>query len=113
VIGEVLVLVGASFTLLAAVGTLRFTDVFARMHALAKASTLGLLLVLLGAAITLDHPNDITSLLLAAGLHLVTSPVGSNMISRATYDAEGIPHGIDTADDLSSSAPNRTFDAEQ
>ena len=102
-IGEVLVLGGAAFVLLAAVGTLRFSDVFARMHALAKASTLGLLLVLLGAAVSLDHPNDITSLLLAAGLHLVTSPVGANMISRATYFAEGIPYGIDTIDDLSES----------
>ena len=51
VIGEVLVLVGAAFTLLAGIGTLRFSDVFARMHALGKASTLGLLLVLLGAAV--------------------------------------------------------------
>lgn len=112
-IGELLVLIGAALTLLAAVGALRFTDVFARMHALAKASTLGLLLVLLGAAITLDHPNDITSLVLAAGLHLVTSPVGANMISRATYFAEGIPHGIATIDELSSSQPEVVRRAEE
>lgn len=109
-IGEVLVVAGAAFVLLAALGTLRFTDVFARMHALAKASTLGLLLVLLGAAVSLDHPNDVTSLLLAAGLHLVTSPVGSNMISRATYFAEGIPYGIDTVDELGGSTPIRPDD---
>lgn len=99
-IGEALVVAGAAFTLLAAIGALRFTDVFARMHALSKASTLGLLLVLVGGAVSLQHPNDITSLLLAAVLHLVTSPVGSNLISRATYYADGIPHGIDTVDEL-------------
>lgn len=98
---EVLVLVGASFTFLAALGTLRFTDVFSRMHALTKASTLGLLFVVAGAAVRLDHVNDRTSLVLAALLHVLTSPVGSNLLSRATYLAEGIPHGIDTVDELS------------
>jgi multicomponent Na+:H+ antiporter subunit G len=100
VIGEVLVLAGAAFTLLAGIGTLRFSDVFARMHALGKASTLGLLLVLLGAAVPLDHPNDRTSLIVAALLHLVTSPLANILLARATYYAEGIPYGIDTVDQL-------------
>jgi len=99
-IPELAVLVGAAFTLLAAAGTVRFGDVFARMHALSKASTLGLLLILVGAALGLEHPNDITSLLVAAMLHLVTSPIGANLISRATYFAEGIPNGIGVVDEL-------------
>jgi multicomponent Na+:H+ antiporter subunit G len=100
-IGEVLVLAGAVLTLLAAIGMVRFDDVFVRMHSLSKASTLGVLLALIGAAISLTDPNDITSLALAAVLQLVTSPVGANMLSRATYLAEGIPvevdelHGVD------------------
>lgn len=97
-------LAGAALTFLAALGTVRFRDVFARMHALSKASTLGLLLILLGAALALDHPNDITSRLLAAVLHVVTSPIGANLISRATYFAEGIPNGIDTIDELAGRA---------
>ncbi len=99
-IGEALVLAGAALTFVSALGTVRFRDLFARMHALSKASTLGLLLVLVGAAAVLDHPNDITSLLLAAVLHLVTSPIGSNLLARATYFSEGIPSGIDTVDEL-------------
>ena len=93
-------LAGSLLTLLAGIGVVRFTDVFVRMHALSKASTLGLLLVLVGAALALDHPNDITSLMLAAVLHVVTSPIGNNLIARATYRAEGIPTGIDTVDEL-------------
>lgn len=99
-IAELLVLAGCALTFVAALGTVRFRDVFARMHALSKASTLGLLLVLIGAAIGLAHPNDVTSLLLAAILHVVTSPIGANLISRATYFSEGIPNGIDTVDEL-------------
>jgi multicomponent Na+:H+ antiporter subunit G len=101
---ELLVLVGAAFTFVAGLGSLRFTDVFSRMHALTKASTLGLLLVVAGAVVRLDHPNDRTSLILAALLHVLTSPVGSNLLSRATYFAEGIPHGIDTIDELADAA---------
>lgn len=99
-LGQVLVLAGAVLTLLASVGVLRFRDVFVRMHALSKASTLGLLLVLIGAAVALSHPNDVTSLILAAALHVVTSPIGNNLIARATYRAEGIRTDIDTTDDL-------------
>lgn len=99
-IAELLVLVGSALAFVAALGAVRFDDVFARMHALSKASTLGLLLMFVGAAVGLAHPNDITSLLLAAALHLVTSPIGSNLIARATYFSEGIPTGIDASDDL-------------
>lgn len=99
-VGQALVLLGCALTLLAAIGVLRFSDVFIRMHALTKASTLGLLLALLGAAVVMDHPNDITSLLLAALLHLVTSPIGGNMLARTTYRAEGIAQGVDTVDEL-------------
>jgi multicomponent Na+:H+ antiporter subunit G len=99
-IGEVLVLAGAVLTLLAAVGMVRFDDVFVRMHSLSKASTLGVVLALIGAAISLTDPNDITSLALAAVLQLVTSPVAANMLSRATYLAEGIPIELDVVDEL-------------
>ena len=56
-----LALLGATLTLLAAVGVVRFPEVMARMHALTKASTLGVVLVLVGGAVTLNHPNDVTS----------------------------------------------------
>jgi multicomponent Na+:H+ antiporter subunit G len=100
VIGEALVLAGAILTLLAGVGTLRFSDVFSRMHALSKASAFGLLLAIAGALVVLDHANDLTFLALAAVLHLITSPIGNNLLARATYYAEGIPHVIAAEDDL-------------
>ena len=44
--------------------------------------------MLVGGAVTLNHPNDVTSLLLAAMLQVLTMPVGANLLSRATYRAE-------------------------
>jgi len=99
VTAEVLALLGALFVLLAAIGVVRFDDVLARMHALAKASTLGVLLMLAGAAVGLSTVNDVTSVGLAALAQLLTSPPASNMLSRATYLAEGIPERIDVLDE--------------
>jgi multicomponent Na+:H+ antiporter subunit G len=99
-VGEALVLVGAVLTLLASIGVVRFGDVFARMHALAKATTAGVLVALVGAAITLPSFNDATSMVFAAVLQLITNPVSSMMLARATYVAEGIPVDVDTIDEL-------------
>jgi multicomponent Na+:H+ antiporter subunit G len=99
VIGQLVALVGASLVLLAAVGVLRFGDPLARMHALAKASTLGVLLVLAGSAVNLEDVNDITSVVLAGLLHLVASPPASNMVSRAIYLSGAMPTAADTIDE--------------
>lgn len=98
--GPVLALLGATLTLLSAIGVVRFPDVMARMHALTKASTVGVVLVLLGGAVTLDHPNDVTTLLLAAALQLLMLPVAANLMSRSTYMARGIASHVDEVDEL-------------
>lgn len=98
-IGEFLALVGAALVLLAALGVVRFRDPLARMHALAKASTLGILLILFGAALNLDNVNDITSVVLAGLLHLLASPPASNMVSRATYLAGPFGHDGEAVDE--------------
>jgi multicomponent Na+:H+ antiporter subunit G len=99
-IAGLLALAGAVLILLSALGVVRFGDVLERMHALSKASTLGLLLVMAGGVVGLNDVNDWTFVLLAGVLQLVTSPVGANLISRATYRAEGIRHRVDVVDEL-------------
>jgi multicomponent Na+:H+ antiporter subunit G len=105
VIPEILLLAGAVLILLAAVGVVRFDDVLARMHALTKASTLGVLLVLVGPALHLHDPNDVTSLVLAAGLQVLTMPVSAHLIGRATYRSRPRGTRIDVVDELADS-PN-------
>lgn len=84
-ISFVLILGGTGLALLAAVGLIRFPDVFARMHAATKAATLGLLLIIAGAAFQVDSAGDIVKLLLVAALMFVTAPVAAHMIARAAY----------------------------
>ncbi|MBK6855729.1 MAG: monovalent cation/H(+) antiporter subunit G [Microthrixaceae bacterium] len=99
-VAELLIGAGSVLILLAAVGVARFGDVLARMHALSKATTLGLVMVLIGGAFGLSGANNITFLVLGGALQIITAPVGSNLLARATYRAEGIPHQVDAIDEL-------------
>ena len=98
-IGQVLALLGALVLTLGAIGVVRFDDVLARMHALAKGSTLGILLLLAGAVANLRDVESLTSVVLAAVLQVLTLPAASNMVSRAVYLAGGMPHDEDTIDE--------------
>jgi multicomponent Na+:H+ antiporter subunit G len=86
-IGAVLMLAGSLLTLLGAVGLHRFPDVFARMHAATKPATLGVVLILMGAAIVVGDFAVSSTLILIAALQLITAPVGAHMVGRAAYRA--------------------------
>lgn len=87
VISAAVMALGAAFTLLAGIGLHRFDDVFARMHAAGKASTLGLLLILLGAALRLSELGEVVKLGLVAALAVITIPAGVHLIARAAWRA--------------------------
>jgi multicomponent Na+:H+ antiporter subunit G len=110
VIVRAVVLLGAVLILLSAVGVVRFDDALTRMHALTKASTLGLLIVLVASAFALDHPNDWTSVGLAAALQVLTSPVSAHLLGRATYRTAGLVHRLDAGDDLAAAEARRLVD---
>ncbi len=87
-LGQLFVLGGSLLVMLAGIGVVRFRDPLSRLHALTKASTLGVVLVFLGAATHMGRPNDWSSLLLASALQLMTSPISASLISRSTYVVE-------------------------
>ncbi len=81
--GDIFLIVGALFCLLAAIGLLRMPDTYNRIQAGTKAGTLGALSLLLG--IGLLNPDWWAKLLAIAGFILFTSPVGSSTIARAIH----------------------------
>lgn len=98
--GEVLLVIGAAWSVLAAIGVNRFGDIYARMHAATKTTTLGVLLVLVGTALRLD-PLDGAKLLLAAVLLFLTAPIGAHLIGRSVHRNVGsAPMRIDSVDEL-------------
>lgn len=84
-IGAALIVIGAGFGALAGIGQVRFEDLFTRMHVATKPSTLGLLLVAIGAMVRLGTEGAVTLLALAAVLQFLTAPVGAHLIGRAAH----------------------------
>lgn len=84
-VASVLIVAGAFLALLAAIGLQGFQDVFARMHSATKPATLGLLLILLGAALMVPIPGAVAKLLLVILLQFITAPVAAHLVGRAAF----------------------------
>jgi multicomponent Na+:H+ antiporter subunit G len=80
-----LLLVGCLFTLTGAIGVLRLPDVFARLHAATKTSTLGFSLIALGAGVELADGASTTKLVLAVGCIFVTAPAAAHLVGRVAH----------------------------
>jgi multicomponent Na+:H+ antiporter subunit G len=78
-----LLLLGASLALLAAIGVLRFPDTFSRMQASSKASTLGLACLLAGTALQFPDVETIVRLGSIAAFVMLTAPLSAHVVARA------------------------------
>ncbi|WP_179124156.1 monovalent cation/H(+) antiporter subunit G [Marinococcus halophilus] len=87
-----LVLVGAAFSVISAIGLARLPDIFTRSHAATKAATLGVLCVVLGAFMFfMVHTQEFSlRFTLTLVFVFVTAPVGGHLIARAAYNS-GVP----------------------
>lgn len=81
--GALLLLLGAAFLLLGALGLVRMPDVFNRIQAGAKATTLGTLLSLAGVA--LMQPGWALKLAVIGLFILFTNPISSQVLARAAH----------------------------
>lgn len=84
-LASVLLVLGSALALIAAIGLQRFDDVLSRMHAATKPATLGLLLTLTGAALTLPIPGAVVKLILVILFQFITAPVGAHLVGRAAF----------------------------
>ena len=82
-IGAILLVCGAAFLLFGGLGMVRMPDLFNRIQAGAKTTTLGTLLVLLGAAFL--QPEWSFKLLLIGLFLLFTNPLSSQVLARAAH----------------------------
>lgn len=89
-IAALLMLAGAFFVLVSALGALRLPDLFLRMHAATKAGTLGAGLILAAALVVFATTAVTTKAVLAFVFLLLTAPVGAHVLGRAAY-YDGVP----------------------
>lgn len=78
-----LLIAGAFFTLVGALGMLRLPDVFARMHAAGMTDTMGAGLILAGLCFQTGAVSVVARLLLVAAFLWFTSPISTHALARA------------------------------
>ncbi|MCM6777402.1 monovalent cation/H(+) antiporter subunit G [Nocardia sp. CDC159] len=99
-ISYVSIVLGTGLALTAAIAIVRFPDTLSRMHAATKPQVVGLVLVLVGAAIQLrGHPN--VWLLPLVGLFtLLTAPAVAHLIGRTAYREQRHRDGLLVVNEL-------------
>jgi multicomponent Na+:H+ antiporter subunit G len=79
---------GTAFMVIATVGLIRLPDLYTRMHAVTKAGTLGILLVMVSVAV---HFGDLSVSMRSVAVILfilLTAPVSAHLLGRAGYLGE-------------------------
>jgi monovalent cation/proton antiporter MnhG/PhaG subunit len=89
-LSSALLMIGAAFALLAGAGVVRMPDLFTRMQAATKASTLGIGSIVLAVAIHFGEMGITTRALTVIIFVFLTAPVAAHMIARAAYFV-GVP----------------------
>lgn len=84
-IAAILIVIGALFMFLGALGVARMPDLFTRMQSSTKASTLGLGCLFAGAAVHFGTLGVTVRAIAVVIFVFLTQPIAAHMISRAAY----------------------------
>lgn len=87
VIAMILIILGTFLSLVSTFGIIRLPDVYTRNHAASKATTLGIMFILLGTFLYFHyvHGHFDTRVLLGIFFIFLTSPVAGHLLSRSAY----------------------------
>lgn len=81
----ILIISGAIFMLLAALGIVRLPDLLTRMHATTKSAALGVILIMLAVALHFLEVVIVARAFAVIIFVLMTAPVAAHVIGRAGY----------------------------
>ena len=99
-LAAVLILAGAVFSLIAAIGVLRLPDLYTRLHAASKAGAIGAGLIFLALAVVSLDGAIILRCLLGIVFLLLSTPLSAHLLARAAYRCGEAPAATTTVDDL-------------
>lgn len=83
---SVFMVLGALFILISAIGILRFKDFFSRIHASTKATSFGILLLLISTSLFFESWNATVKALLVIVFVYLTAPLAAHSIAKSLND---------------------------
>lgn len=81
-IAGIILLISAIVVFIASIGIWRFSNLFARMHAVTKVSSMGILLLLIGINLLFRDWIILLKSMIIFGVLVFLSPVGSHVIAK-------------------------------
>ena len=78
-----LIFFGSAFMLVAAIGLIRFTDLYSRMHATTKATSFGLLLLVIGVSLFFNIGMVWLKALMIIVFTYLTAPLAAHSIAKS------------------------------
>ena len=99
-IAALFMVIGGLMSLAAGLGLVRFPDLYSRMHAATKPQVLGLLMLVLAAALMWRSWPWVVIALLAWGLMILTAPVSAHVVGRAGYRTKHMRADLLAEDEL-------------
>jgi len=103
IVSYIFLIIGGIFFLLGGLGILRMPDTFNRIQAGTKATTLGAFSILIGLAFA--NPSWTFKIIVIIVFIVISNPIGSSAIAKATYKANQIPTNL-VQDDLANRGEN-------
>lgn len=85
---SILILLGSFFIFVSAVGILRFKDLYGRLHATTKATSFGLLLLLIGVSLYFNQTHVYIKALLIIIFIYLTAPLAAHSIAKSFFPKE-------------------------
>jgi multicomponent Na+:H+ antiporter subunit G len=86
-VAGILLVIGALFALVAAIGVVRLPDFYTRTHAASKAGTVGSGILLVALAVFADDQATVTRALAGVAFFVLTAPVSSHLLAKAAHNA--------------------------
>ena len=111
-LASITMLLGALLMVASGIGLIRLPDVFCRMHAVGKAGTLGIVMMITGTVIYF-LPSDLSVLfrgLLAIFFQFLTTPAATHLLARAAYLSDYPISERTAVDELKTYLPSRPDD---
>jgi multicomponent Na+:H+ antiporter subunit G len=110
-ITSLLLLAGACFCLLGAVGIIRMPDIFTRLQAATKTGTLGVGFIMVAVMVHFQELGVTVRSLLVIGFLFLTAPIAAHVIARAAYFISTPLWEKTAVDELKQAIDSRSSDA--
>ena len=91
VLSWILILSGGAFTLIGAIGTLRFPDFWSRLHAASVSESAGMILLVLGMCLQAGFTLITVKLLLIGAFIFITGPTSTHAVASAALTSGETP----------------------